>query len=873
MSTITSIDLMELDTLYGPIDIAVLEVSNLWSVPQINEFFQNGGRVNASIRSVIKCLSDNNAPINTPIYLTENAFVNTGSLALDYNDTIYPRTNLVVNKQLSGFWYGFRDKVQDDIYGAPFLSIWKCGNDYSSYLYKFTLNDRYVHEITPTYSGTYFAFGRDMYNQTKIPIDDVNILHVKETGYYFTKIRDIELQYGFSDSANIDSVSFWYDFTYPLYYTKNGISSYIQQNTTTVTINGTTLTHVYKYKYNNITYDNTENFYNNLFDKQPTYNVFYNSKENGVSGNFINDIYKLLSYADIGINGNPLSVTKYLYIKLVGTNYYYRMYATEKTLYNSYRLDVTLCDYENNEINYGDKEIIPIVIMPLINRTPQQILKCSEQIIALNDNSQLTTFQKGIIIGHDTQYHEEYRWVRFTEASLYWGTDFFNIYYPTIPDRYKLLVVNGSGSGDYNENQTVYVESYSLPNKRFLNWTSNYANLEIITGSLSARAFSFRMPTNLVILTAVYEDYIPSTDNDPYTPSAGGHGGTIPGGGEPSSSTSDGTGGGDGTFDFTSDTIENPLVPNIDLLNNNFITSYIPNNTLLNQLANYLWAGAFDVDNFKKLFSNPFDAIIGLTIIPAYDNEPQEGLYRELKVGNVGTGISIPLLLHQFYKADMGTIEINPTWGSYFDYSPYTKISLYLPYIGFQDISADDCMGGSISIEYTIDCLSGACIANVTCKNSNSNSTKNVLYSYTGSVSVPIPISQGQYMNGILGLLRIGGNIAGSILSGGSTIASSMQDAANTAISMIKPEISRSGNFGGSSGIMGIQKPYVVLTIPRMCIPSEQNKYIGYPSLVTQILSQISGYAEIQEIHLQGIGATSTELDEIESLLKGGVIF
>ena len=90
---------------------------------------------------------------------------------------------------------------------------------------------------------------------------------------------------------------------------------------------------------------------------------------------------------------------------------------------------------------------------------------------------------------------------------------------------------------------------------------------------------------------------------------------------------------------------------------------------------------------------------------------------------------------------------------------------------------------------------------------------------------------------------------------------------------MVKPDIQRSGNIGGSSGLMGIQFPYLILTIPRMCTPGQQNEYIGYPSYMTVTLGDLSGYTEVDSIHLSGIAATDAELDEIESLLKEGVIF
>ena len=89
----------------------------------------------------------------------------------------------------------------------------------------------------------------------------------------------------------------------------------------------------------------------------------------------------------------------------------------------------------------------------------------------------------------------------------------------------------------------------------------------------------------------------------------------------------------------------------------------------------------------------------------------------------------------------------------------------------------------------------------------------------------------------------------------------------------IKPSVMRSGQFGGSSGLMGIQYPYLVLTVPHLALADEQSKLTGYPSFVTKSLADISGYNEVEVIHLENIDATQREINEINNLLRTGVIF
>lgn len=326
-------------------------------------------------------------------------------------------------------------------------------------------------------------------------------------------------------------------------------------------------------------------------------------------------------------------------------------------------------------------------------------------------------------------------------------------------------------------------------------------------------------------------------------------------------------GGGDGNFDFSSTDIPIPGLPNIGATDTGFISLYKPSAQQLKSLANYMWAGAFDITQFKKLFADPMDAILGLHIIPTTAAHPASGS-ASLVIGNIDTGLTMPTCTEQYYEADMGEITIPAKWGAYLDYSPYTKLSLYLPYIGFIPLSADDCMRGSIKVVYHVDVLSGTCMAFVYCV-SNRGADGHTLYMFNGSCSCDCPVTSGQYRSALEGLLGIAGSI-GRVAAG--DVAGGLKDAVSNVTSMLKPEIGRSGSFGGSGGLMGIQYPYLVLTVPRMAIPGQQNTFIGYPSFVTKTIGDLTGYCSIDVTHLNNMPCTQAETDEIISLLGEGVI-
>lgn len=334
--------------------------------------------------------------------------------------------------------------------------------------------------------------------------------------------------------------------------------------------------------------------------------------------------------------------------------------------------------------------------------------------------------------------------------------------------------------------------------------------------------------------------------------------------------------GGDGTFDFSSTDVLVPSLPAISASDAGFITLFNPSSSQLKSLAQYMWSPTFSIENFKKIFADPMDAILGLHIVPTISGHPQSEA-SELVVGNISTGLTMPRLTEQYYELDCGEIQIQPKWGAYLDYSPYSQLNLYLPYIGFVHISPDDCMNGSIKVVYHVDVFSGSCVAFVYC-NSNRGADGHVLYSFNGSCVCMCPVTNGQYANimefvvaaaqGVAGLAT---PVPGGIASA-AAIASGMQGV-SSAIDAVKPSISRSGFAGGSAGLIGIQYPYLVLTVPRMCTPGYQNTYIGYPSFVTKKMGNLSGYTEIDVTHLNNLSCTEAEANEIIELLRKGVIF
>lgn len=346
--------------------------------------------------------------------------------------------------------------------------------------------------------------------------------------------------------------------------------------------------------------------------------------------------------------------------------------------------------------------------------------------------------------------------------------------------------------------------------------------------------------------TLEYVEKFDPDDNDPFGP-----GGTT------------GDGGGGGDFDNTSTPIDIPPLPSISASSTGFISLFNPTLSQLNELASYMWSDLFEIDGWKKLFADPMDAILGLSILPV---AVPTGGAREVKVGNIGTGISLNVASSQFVEVDCGSIDVNEYWGAYLDYEPYTQAQIFLPYIGTRPISVDEIMGKTVRVVYHVDILTGACCCFVKCGDS-------VLYTYNGQCSIPIPITGADYTSVVNGVISIAASVGSLVATGGASAPTAIPAIASSAVNQMKPQIEKSGSISGSAGVLNMQIPYLILIRPRQALPSKQNQFIGYPSLTTVQLTELGGYTEVQSIHLENIPATQEELAEIQSLLEGGVIF
>jgi len=291
---------------------------------------------------------------------------------------------------------------------------------------------------------------------------------------------------------------------------------------------------------------------------------------------------------------------------------------------------------------------------------------------------------------------------------------------------------------------------------------------------------------------------------------------------------------------------------------------YNPSQGALNSFGAWLWSSDF-VEQLKKLFADPMQAIIGVHKVFA---TPHTGGSQTIKCGYLDSGVSAPVVTSQYTTVDCGSASLREYFGNVFDYDPFTKVSIFLPFIGIVPLNTADVMRSTVSVKYKVDVITGACLAEV---NISRDGGGGILYTYGGSAIVTYPVSSGSYVGAVQAALSTAIGIGSAIATGGASLGASAGMVLG-GLSRAKTQVQHSGQFSGSSGAMGGKKPYLIVSRPQTRTPSKIGEYMGIPSNAIHKLSSCAGFVKVNEVHIKSKSAYDNEIQEIESLLKSGVI-
>ena len=293
------------------------------------------------------------------------------------------------------------------------------------------------------------------------------------------------------------------------------------------------------------------------------------------------------------------------------------------------------------------------------------------------------------------------------------------------------------------------------------------------------------------------------------------------------------------------------------------VSVYNPTKAQVISFSGWLWTNSV-IENLKKLLANPMDAIIGMHIMYA---TPVTGTPSNIICGYLDSGVAAKVVTQQYIDVDCGHINIPEYYGNALDYEPYTTIHMYLPFVGIQSLKANDVIGKDVYISYGVDVLTGTCLARVTTKKGESEIC---CYQFPGNCAVQIPLTGGNYAEIIKSIASMAVGVAGSVVTANPlpAIAGVIGGAMGGSF-----DVQHSGSLGANAGVMGIRKPYVIITRRVGYDAAGYNQFYGYPANKAVTLGSCSGYTRVKSVHIDSIGiATDAEKIEIESLLKQGVI-
>ena len=332
--------------------------------------------------------------------------------------------------------------------------------------------------------------------------------------------------------------------------------------------------------------------------------------------------------------------------------------------------------------------------------------------------------------------------------------------------------------------------------------------------------------------------------------------------------------GGNGSFEFVFDfTPITELPERISAVSSGFVSLFqIPDTATMNSIAEFMNSPNW-IQNLSKFFSEPADAIVSLHILPV-ELSGTEVTRADVEGGGVpftdsgGTKIQADKVNNQYYIKDLGFINVPEIWGSDLDYQPYTSAELYLPYISFVDIDVDEIMGKTLGLVYAIDLLSGDCMAFLSVDG-------DLKYQFAGNCASKIPYNSNSHniiteAGAIVGGLAT--MIAGAVAGNPGIIAAGGGSAIGGLMSVVKKNYRHGSGVGGTHGFLSLQKPVLYLKRPNQNKPANYNKYKGHPSNITAYLGSLSGFTQVDSIHLENISATDEERSEITMLLKEGVL-
>ena len=291
--------------------------------------------------------------------------------------------------------------------------------------------------------------------------------------------------------------------------------------------------------------------------------------------------------------------------------------------------------------------------------------------------------------------------------------------------------------------------------------------------------------------------------------------------------------------------------------------TYVMTKSRLQQLGRFLWSYDF-YDFIQNLNSSPIENIVSIKMLPF---EIPAGEDTEIVLGNVETGVlgkPVDIDYNCKHVINPSGTTIAKKYGAKYNYlnsSPYTKLSLFLPYIGFKSLDPAIFLDHELKVEYIADIITGSCVAMI-------YADSVPITQFTGEIGLDVPISATNRAQVEAGILQSVGQVAlgASVGSVGGMVAGAMSILNNSYHTDTEGVASPCCNSFITHDV------FYILDAPCVQIPSRYAHTNGLPLFLSKTLRNVRGFTVCENVDTSGIpGATQEEKEMIKEALESGV--
>ena len=312
-----------------------------------------------------------------------------------------------------------------------------------------------------------------------------------------------------------------------------------------------------------------------------------------------------------------------------------------------------------------------------------------------------------------------------------------------------------------------------------------------------------------------------------------------------------------------------------------------------------------------KVILNTYDGLINMQYFPV--NIKSTAMTEDLTLGaypgkndpstiyGFNPGIKAPTLVESVQYFDLGSFSINPIYGDFRDYAPYTSYTLFVPFVNAScDIDPKVWLGHTLRVSLIVDILTGSTTAVLlrdeliykTLTGSTGvkiNMTSVDMATYNGAIKQAETTLKNTEMAAITGLISsVTGAFSSGVQGDAAGVVSNLVDGIGSSLTGInnigyieyklqttQPKFQQ---LSTASSAIGSSMPYKLqlVRISSKMLPEYDSdtyaKTVGYACLKNTTLSQCSNFTVVSNINLDSLLCDNEEKRLIHDVLMSGIL-